>query len=108
MSTEQAEKDLDQRSADAEHLELRTEDARVQSFDRVTIHTWETSIKPGMKAWTMGPLEGTVVSGGIHVHGWFPVHLTDTYPTGPNGWRIGSSNDGNATVDVTLYAITLG
>ncbi|MEH1129131.1 hypothetical protein [Micromonospora sp. CPCC 206061] len=96
------------RQKDKNAIVLSAKDAQAQSFDNVTVYSWDTSI-PGSDqgmTWTMG-VPGTVVGGGIHVHGWYPIYTTDSYPADSSSWKVGVWSDTSQNVDVTVYAISM-
>jgi hypothetical protein len=90
-----------------EDVTLHIKDATVTTAGSVNIYQWDHVVKSGEKvAWTTEALPDPVVSGGLHVHDWYFVVLTDTFPASANQWRIGvESFDGEATV--TVYAVTM-
>jgi hypothetical protein len=75
---------------------------------KVSIHDWKTSINERTFAdWTTGHVGGTVIGGGIWVHGWNDVRMFNSYPASTDTWGIGSANMESHRVDVNLYALLL-
>jgi hypothetical protein len=91
-----------------EEVTLDIKDAKVTTFNNVYYYHWDQTISGlYLKWWTLGPVLGQVVSGGIHVHGANEVYMTDSYPPDSTHWFVGSYNSTVSTVSVTVYAISL-
>jgi hypothetical protein len=50
---------------------------------------------------------GTIVGGGIWVHGFNDVRMIGSYPVSPDQWGIDVANMDDHKVDVSLCALTL-
>jgi hypothetical protein len=86
---------------------LRLADATETSLGPVNVYSWDHKLKPGEhKAWVTDSLPDPVVAGGVHVHDWLLVPLTDSYPENANQWRLAAENFDSEAL-LTIYAITI-
>jgi hypothetical protein len=87
--------------------ELEIASAEVEIAGKVTIYTWEQTAKAHhYHTWWM-KRAGQVISGGIHVHGWDSVYMTDSYPLDAQSWKVGVENREGHDVHVTIYTLAL-
>ena len=87
--------------------ELEIGNAKVESFGNVTTYKWDETMNAYHSYTWRLPSDRTVINGGIHVHGWKNVYMTDSYPPYPTQWMIGAHNTEGSKVDVTVYLIVL-
>jgi hypothetical protein len=91
-----------------EEVTLDIKDATVTTFNNVNYYQWNDKISGlSFKWWTMGPLSGQAIGGGIHVHGAHEVFMTDLFPPDNTKWFVGSYNSTLSEVSVSVYAISL-
>jgi hypothetical protein len=87
--------------------ELEIASAMVETVGKVTIYHWDVTAKGHYyHTWNMGPVTQPI-NGGVHVHGWDSVYLTDTYPSDSTHWKVGVENREGHDVKLTIYLLAL-
>lgn len=90
-----------------EEKELHIDNAEVKQMQGgIKFYKWrDIAAGSAFTQWTTRIPNHHVISGGIHVIGYYKVYITDSWPDHENNrWSLTSYNAGN-TVDVDIWAV---
>jgi hypothetical protein len=87
---------------------LSPQEAQVLDYTNVHVRSWPYDIPHGFTGLKLTvPIDEQVIGGGMHVHGFNKVFLTDSFPVDSRTWQVYPYNEEFGDVTVTLYVISL-